>query len=284
MTFLALEQSQADGRPVELFLFKTALDAVGIGFTNSESEITFGSETYDPIAISRGEPSYNEEQGAGDLQILVGRDLAFARRFIIIAPSDRYVVSIFRRHITDETLETVLFWKGFISQVTFDGINATITCKPLIELLTRYGPRMTFQQPCNHVLYDSRCTVNEGTFKTLRVPDSISADGVTLTFSNINTQAPVTDAPSGFQGDYWVGGMMRTPDSVDHRLIVDQSGANTIRIQYPFFESPAGKTLDILAGCDHNIFTCQDKFNNLPQHGGHRFLPTRNIYVKGLSN
>lgn len=281
MTFIALEQSTSDGRPVELFLFKTALQTVGNAFTNAEDDIVFGAETYQAIGISRSEPSYSAESDASSVTLTVGRSLEFARRFILQAPSDRYVVTIFRRHITDTGLETVTWWKGFISQVVFRGIDSEIVCRSLLELFTRIGPRMNFQQPCNHVLYDSRCTVKENTFRFQGVPATISASGLQLTFTGISTSAPLTAAPSGFQGNYYVGGFIRTPDSVDFRLITDQQG-DVLTVQFPFYSTPGGLILDVFAGCDHQIGTCDLKFGNVLFHGGHHFLPVRNIYAKGL--
>ena len=76
---------------------------------------------------------------------------------------------------------------------------------------------------------------------------------------------------------------MRTPDNVDHRLIVDQSG-DTLTVQFAFFESPAGKNMSVFAGCDHQLTTCQQKFSNLPNFGGHPYLPDRNIFTKGLDS
>ncbi len=283
MTFIAQERSQADGRPVELFLFKTALESTGTAFTNSETEITVGPETYEPIAIERTEPSYSNESDSGAIELTVSRELAFARRFISATPSDRYVVTVFRRHLTDVGLQTVTWWKGFISQVTFEGIDAKIRCNSLLELFTRIGPRMTFQQPCNHVLYDPRCTVSENTFRFQGIPATIDPTGRILSFTGLSTSAPLINAPSGFQGNFYVGGFMRTPDNVDHRLIVAQS-VDSLTIQFPFFDSPAGLQLDVFAGCDHQIQTCELKFDNVLNHGGHPYLPVRNIYVKGLDS
>lgn len=284
MTFIAFEQSQRDGKPVELFLFQRPGTATGEGFTNALNDITIAAQFYTANSISRDEVSYARESNAGEMKITVPTTLNFVRRYIIIAPADRYTVSVFRRHVTDAgTLETVTWWKGFISQVVFEGSTAIISCKPLIELLSRQGPRMTFQQPCNHVLYDSRCTVVENSFRFQGVPSVISADGLDYTFAGLSTSPPQNVAPSGFQSEFYVGGFIRAQDLVDHRLIVAQSG-NVLTVQFAFLDSQAGTILDVFAGCDHQLTTCALKFSNDINHGGHPYLPDRNIFEKGLDS
>lgn len=283
MAFLAFEQSQRDGNPVELFLFQPPNTVTGTGFTNAAVDIVIGAQLFEGIGISRDEASYDRESNSGEVRISMSVTQDFARRWIIIAPAERYVVTIFRRHITDSALETVTWWKGFISQVVFEGSTAIISCKPLIELLSRQGPRMTFQQPCNHVLYDARCTVVENDFRFQAIPATISADGLQYTFANISTSAPLTDAPAQFQAAFYVGGFIRDFIGVDHRLVTAQSG-DVLTVQYAFLNNLAGEQLDIFAGCDHQIVTCDGKFDNLPFHGGHPYLPDRNIFEKGLDS
>jgi len=282
MAFLDYEQSQRDGRPVELFLFQNDVSATGIGYTNNLEAITVGVQGYEAINIFRTEPEYSDEADKSSIEIVVPKSNTFAQRYVIIAPGDRYTVSVYRKHVDQNSPEVSLFWRGYIAQVTFEGNQARILCRSLLELTTRQTPRMTFQQPCNHVLYDERCTVLEAAYRTVRVPDSVSADGVTLTFTNVNTLSPVIGAPSGYQGNFWVGGYIVTPDNIDYRLIIAQSGASTLQIQYPFLDSPAGKSLNIFAGCDHQPATCRDKFSNIINFGGHPYLPERNPFTKGL--
>ena len=288
MTFLAFEQSQRDGNPVELFLFKRGAAALGTGFTNAGSNITIGPQTYEAIGISRDEARYDRESNAGEIKISMDVQEEFARRWIIIAPADKYIVTVFRRHVTQTDagspiLETVTWWRGFVSQVVFEGSTAVLSCKPLIELLSRQGPRMNFQQPCNHVLYDDNCKVVENNFRFQGIPSLISADGLSFTFPGISTSAPLISAPSGFQGDFYIGGFIRTPDLVDHRMIVGQAG-DVLTVNYRFFENQSGVTLDVFAGCDHQLPTCGLKFTNDINHGGHPYLPDRNVFEKGLDS
>ena len=279
-------QNLLERSPVELFLFQDPATATGTGFTNNATNITVGAQTYEAVGISRDEASYDRESNSGEIRISMSAQQEFARKWIIIAPADKFLVTIFRRHVTDDLspqLEIVTWWKGFISQVVFEGSTAIISCKPLIELMSRQGPRMTFQQPCNHVLYDDRCTVSENSFRFQAIPAAISSDGTQFTFTGIGSSPPLTSAPSGFQGNFYIGGMIRDFLGVDHRLIVGQSG-DVITVQYAFEESLAGQQLDVFAGCDHQIGTCAQKFSNEINHGGHPYLPDRNVFEKGLDS
>ncbi len=285
MSLLQFELSRQDGRPVELFLFKTPLESVGTGFTNNDTAITYINETYQPIAIARTSPRYDQEKGADAIELSVPEDLDFVRRWVPAAPPDRYVVTVYRRQLVDgASPETVTWWKGFIADVTFDDSpDAIIRCESLFSLASAFGPRMTFQSSCNHYLYDGRCTLIETGFRRQAVLTAISVDGLTLTVPGINTSAPVTAAPAPYQATYWVGGFVRTPNNVDHRTIVEQIGSDQVKVDFPFYETPTGLNLSFFAGCDHQILTCRDKFNNLPNFGGHPYIPVRNIFTKGLS-
>ena len=110
MAFLAFEQSQRDGNPVELFLFQPPNTVTGTGFTNAAVDIVIGAQLFEGIGISRDEASYDRESNSGEVRISMSVTQDFARRWIILAPAERYVVTIFRPHITDSAPEPVTWW------------------------------------------------------------------------------------------------------------------------------------------------------------------------------
>ena len=46
----------------------------------------------------------------------------------------------------------------------------------------------------------------------------------------------------------------------------------------------AGSMVTLLPGCDRSMTTCQTKFNNYANFGGHPFVPARNLSMNVTTN
>jgi len=50
----------------------------------------------------------------------------------------------------------------------------------------------------------------------------------------------------------------------------------------PFYSSVLGSSVTVYAGCDHSVGTCNSKFSNPANFGGHPYVPTKNIFATGI--
>lgn len=268
MTFPPLETSVESGQPVELFKFTLGTET--FAFTGSEDEITLDAVTYKPLAISRDKIISSIEDRQSRLTVTVPATNEFVRKYIGIVPGQRATLELLRFHRTDVDEQSVLLFKGLIQMVSFtkNAKEAKILVLPL-TIAQRETPRFTYQNLCNHMLYDSRCTIAESAFEF--------NFGVTVVSGNTIT-VPGAEIPT--PSDFFEAGFVAFDD--DFRLVKAQSG-DELTLSLPFVNSPLGSGVRVQAGCKHRlVIDCQDKFANVVNFGGFPFVPTKNPFETGL--
>lgn len=269
-SFASLEPSVESSRPLEVYSF--ALLSEVFRYTSSEVAVTVGGNTYDPEAIRRSNILRGPEERTRPLVITVPSDNAFVSRFKAAAPGQRTSVTIIRlqRDEVPAFNTQVLSFKGFLQSIRF--INsvkqAEMSVKSLEVAASRTIPRITFQGPCNHQLYDVQCGATPITFVGL----CTAVSGNTITVAGANSQ------PNGF----WNGGFVKPSGVNDPRLIINHTG-NVLTILQPFNQSPLNANCDIFAGCDHLIDgNCQNRHGRVGEFGGFAWVPKKNPFSTGL--
>ena len=158
----------------------------------------------------------------------------------------------------------------FIGRMTDMVINRTsikVQVRSWLEVLNTKMPRNLFHPPCMHNLYDNGCGVLKMLYEVQTVVQVGSNQRTILT----NTAAPTFD--------YYNLGTM---------LFLNGQNVGLFRtIKFTHAVSPAifevanplpflpetGAIISIWPGCDKTEFTCQNKFNNLPNFRGFPFVP-----------
>lgn len=274
MTYDAFETSVESGQPVELYDFNFGSDT--FRFTSAEDNVVVGSDTYTAIEIASSAVKISQEQRAQALEVTMPSNNTFATKFIGIQPGQEAVLTIRKFHRTDTpTPQVLVVFKGTVKAVSFDkqGHRARFSILPL-SALNNFMPRRTYQGLCNHVLYDSRCQVVEGSFRYVNTVSAVSANGRTLTVPGLDAAKGVGFATAGF---------VTIPSISEFRLILSHSATDQIEILLPFVNSPLGVSVEVLAGCDHTIATCKTKFNNVINFGGFAFVPLKNVFTAGVT-
>jgi uncharacterized phage protein (TIGR02218 family) len=165
---------------------------------------------------------------------------------------------------TANPIGSVILFKGRIGTVDNVGrTSAQITVNSDLVLLDLQMPRNIYAPACQHVLYDSGCTLIKSAFGTAGTVGAGSTGSVvnwsgastnfnqgTLTFSsgiNAGVTANVKSAIAGVSLD----------------------------LSYPLLNAPsAGDAFTVYFGCDHTMATCgSPKFNNLANFRGFPFIP-----------
>lgn len=277
MTYDALASGVESNRPVELY--RIVQGGSTWEWTNIDREVTINSLTYEPEAISRGRIEQGPEDERAILEVTVPSENPFAIRFAPSTPGSRATITIQRYQYDDGgTPEVITIYEGKVSSVSFedDEVIAKIACIPEQSAASRPIPRFTYQNLCNHVLYDGGCKVDE--------TDSRWRLSATVTAFDPDTNLATVSGAGAFGADWWVGGFMEINGGDDIRMILSQSG-DDLQLLLPFPTSIVGSTVVILAGCDHTIDTCDSKFDtpedtlsNVLNYGGFPFVPTKNPY------
>lgn len=277
MAYDIIENSEQDGKPIELYLF--TVGSTEYKYTNAQEIQTSSADAGDfiPIEIDRTQPEQSKELSRTSLTVSLPRDAEIAQRFVAFVPNVRIHLVIYRQHegdITSFTNHFIKVWEGNVKSVTWKEAIAEIQCDPTMMGLKRMGLRMTYGPTCQNALYGTRCGVLKEDFQTDCALDAV--DGIVLTADEIGATA----------NDEWFPGGYAERANGEIRFIVAQSG-NTITILYPFNNLLAGETVSLFAGCKHDIETCFTKFNTDENVDAENFFgfhvnPKRNPYTTGL--
>lgn len=155
---------------------------------------------------------------------------------------------------------------GRIAEVQGGRSKLTLTVKSDLDLMNIQMPRVLWQPPCSHSLYDAGCTLSRGSFTT-----SGAAAAGTLTASAFTTNLTQAD------GYFALGALTFTsgPNTGLFRSVkayVHASGLVTMMVPFPVAPT-AGNTFTIYPGCDKTFNTCNTKFANQQNFRGFEFVP-----------
>lgn len=269
MTFASFEESVESARPVELYKFTIGSEVIRYTSAEDDHIPPFDANTYFARQISRNSPNQSNEDRRQTLEVSLPADDALSSRFIGVPPGSEVQLEITRYHRGDS--EAYVIWQGKIvgAGYTNEGAVCVLTGVTDESAFSRTIPRYKYQGLCNHTLYDSLCTVTKSSYKHTGVVSAASANTV-----------EVTGLVSAKGAGWAVGGYIDNGNS-DYRQIIAQSG-DTLTLYVPFESSPLGASVDVYAGCDHTIDTCDSKFSNAVNFGGFPFVPTFNPFTRGL--
>lgn len=267
MSYSAFELSSQLGRPVELYTFVDGLTTYR--YTSAEDEVTFSGDTYYPRQLDRSVPKLaSDAKSRPQMEISIPADDPIAARFIGIVPSTPLEVQILRFHRTDSP-NGWIEWQGRIVNAKFerDGSVCRLYSVASESKLARPIPNFKYQSLCNHVLYDGGCKVTKASFKFSALVTAVT--GRQITVSGI-----------GALGASWaLGGTVEYGG--DYRPVLGQS-TDVLLLSLPFRDEVLGEEVDVYAGCNHSLGTCESKFANSINFGGFAFVPTKNPFSTGL--
>lgn len=267
MTFAAQETSRESGQVLELYTFIFGLSI--FRFTSFQSDIVWQGLTYLSTQISRSSTGASIEDVAGQVTITVPIDNPVPQLFIANVPGKVGSVQIFRAHANDPAEEIVVLFDGFVANVSLDGeLEAKVLCNPQTKIFDRSAPRIQFMSLCGHILYDARCKVNIALFTFTGLVSAVASNVIT-----------VNGAGGVGAADHFTGGFCRFPagSTDDARLILTQSG-DDLTLLLPFGATVLGSDIDLFAGCDRSLATCDSKFAAVPNYGGFPFVPRKNPF------
>ena len=150
MSYRGTEDSVESGSVIELYKFET-IDAGNFYWTSGTQPFTLNLNVYTPQPIQREEPTVSgDTSDVRSLQVTLRADNPISRRYAIVVPPKKDVLTIFRLHKTDTpSPEVVTIFDGFISQVKFVDKFATLSLVSTSFSLDRLVPRRTFRNMCN---------------------------------------------------------------------------------------------------------------------------------------
>lgn len=279
MTFDAFESSDELGTPVELYIF--TLGSEVFRFTSAEDDITISlpnpiNGVYESIAIRRTNIQQSADENRTDsLELELPSNNEVAAKYVGVVPGQPLEIQLHRFHRLDAPdPETQLSFQGIMQTVSFieDGRVAKMQVQSLTKAKNRQIPLLTYQGPCNHMLYDVRCKIldTDPQFEKFLTAGAVDATGTFITATGA----------AAFGADFFEAGFIEFEN--DFRTIKQQTG-DVLEIFIPFVDSPLGKQMRVLAGCKLRLVEdCRDKFDNVVNFGGFPWVPTKNVFRTGI--
>ena len=262
MTIDSVERSVQDSAPSELYEFATPNKAWR--YTSDRKDRIFLGQTYKKAPVKRSAPGSTTTAEAPQFVVTVPFDLDVVKQNAFYKMPPRWLYFTLWRGQTN--LYTP-YWDGYITSISLEGRWAQLLCPGLLgSALATQIPTVGYHQMCAHALYDRRCTVNKnahmfstkvGTFNALN----------SINVSSVN----------GNVDQWYRAGMIQRVVDGEYRFIEDQVGTK-ITFDAPFPELNSLDDIILYDGCNHSIYDCRDKYNNVINFGGTPYIPSLNMF------
>ncbi|MGI8568912.1 MAG: DUF2163 domain-containing protein [Methylocella sp.] len=158
---------------------------------------------------------------------------------------------------------SVILFKGRVG--TEDSIGRTtaqITVNSDLVLLDLQMPRNVYSPACQHVLYDSGCTLVKSAFGTAGVVGPTVPAGSSA-FTTIPWPTGPAVSTNFNQGTILFSSGANAGVSANVKNMATLGGIKCLILAYPLYTAPAsGDAFTAYFGCDHSQNTCTFKFNN----------------------
>lgn len=279
------ERSSYDGVPVMLYEFSRRSVPTLTGaevtsywrYTSADRDFVLGGNTYTAIAISDDGVRQSGDTSADQLIVTMPYGEVVPQMFNGSPPSDPIYCVI--RHANKGETDGFIIWAGQIGMVSRGSdsapegrLMAQVVCNTAIATMDRIGVRLAWSRACPHDLYGFECRADPKNFYVTAVITAL--DGVNI----------VADAIGTVFAAQLTGGFVEWIDGQGHaeRLGILQHFASTVRIQGTTDRLTVGQTIYVFFGCDRSRAICNTVFNNMPNHGGHAYMPDTNPFSGDL--
>ena len=231
-------------------------------YTDGDVPITYDSNLYSPVAISRSSVNYNAKLDITTLKISAPSLQDPVVDYLSVNPVEILWISVMKLHRDQDPFEADVVFIGQIKEVSFKGIQGSINCVGFEHFLKSTIPVDRYQKNCNHIVFDDGCKLVAADY-LLSVVVGVSTNGIILTATEF-----------GAAGDgYYIGGKVNAgPES---RTIVNHVG-NEITLMYKMLDLESGDLVEVYPGCDGRGVTCRDKYNNILNFFAMEFIPVEN--------
>jgi uncharacterized phage protein (TIGR02218 family) len=260
------KENASTRKPVELY--KIWYGTTYLYYTNGDVTVAFddgdgtGSHNYTPATISRGSAEFDSTLDVNVMKIQFSAVTEPTVKYIAQNPVAIVWIQISRLFRDQSPLEASVIFIGQIKNANFKGTAVEAECVGFEHFLSMPIPILRYQLACNHQLFDAGCTLLSTDYD---VPAVVTLD---------STKTILASATFDTYADgYFIGGLITFGE--ERRTIVAHV-ATLITIQYRFQDLANGNTVTAYPGCDGDISTCKDKFNNILNFLGFPWIPDEN--------
>lgn len=271
MSYGSIEASVESGQPVYLYEFTSGSDVYRLH--NSEGEITALSQTWLPESIAHSEPTLGPADRMRPIQIVMTANHALVSPSVTSTRPDVTLVTIRRVH-RQLLADPYIVFTGVVRNVNWRRrtAEAMLTVLPFEGRFSKRVPRIPFSGQCPLMLFGQNCKVVRASFLYSGTASSV-----------LNDTLVVAGLDAATTGSGWAtSGEVVVLSTGERRLVrVHGPTLDTVSLLYPFDMNPSGETVEVAAGCDRLVATCNSKFSNVANFGGFPNVPGRNPFTVG---
>lgn len=262
MSYAGKERSVQSGEPFECYEFVSPVGT--FRYTSAPEAKTLGGNVYTPAPVMRG----NVEIGividtlqTVDFMLPLKNTLAKAYQGTVLP--DYLTVRVYRGHVGETEFQTEWYGEATGYQIS-QGKFVIKTQSVLQAKILGVAATVYVQYACNNRVYDDRCKLLKASFT--------QPTEVTLVD---NTKITVED--QGYSNNELELGTMLNERTGEERTIKSNVN-NLIQVTYPFLDLIVGDSVKLILGCDNRMQTCIDRFDNVANFTGFRYLPLTNPF------
>lgn len=267
MSYSSNETSVAAGTPFECYEFETPVGT--FRYTSLPIPVTLGGQAYTPRAgLMRSEAEINslvDSLQSMDFVIPMDDPLAIAYRKRSLP--EYCTTRVYRAHYGDDlSTEFSVEWRGEATGYSYTPGGLVIETQSILQAKVQGSQNTIYTQlSCNHRVYDERCSLVKANFTEARAVTKV--DDIKITVASL---------PFG-TADLQLG-EIRNQRTGETRTIFSVTGT-VITVTYPFVDILVGDTVDLTKGCNNLMSTCIDRFDNVINFLGFRYIPLDNIFA-----
>lgn len=227
-------------------------------------------DTYEPVAAGRDSVAIHTVADDQPMELHVHVLHPLAQRYMAGGVPPREVRVEVRRLVG---VTWTYAWRGWVTSMSVDGHIARLIVPSEIDVAVRRRlPVLSVGRGCGHVLYNADCRADRASFTVTSTIAAVDGRNVRCDIALDDTWArggELVHVPSG------------EPMSIfEHRQTIDLAGQHAnLTLQAQIYGMQVGDAVEISAGCRHDIQTCRNVFDNVPNYGPiGPLLPTVNPF------
>jgi hypothetical protein len=257
------ERSVAQGRPIDLFTIVTTSETFHL--TSHVVNVTFGGQVFTAITMSRGDLQAAQDLTSRELIVYLPITHPIVQRYAAFGiPAQSVLVTLQR--LQEVSGLAVQAWQGFGNALTVEGHTAQMRVPPITsDAMAIKLPIVGASKTCPHVLFDRQCSppVFGG---PSRAAFTVDCQGPVQIGNTLLVSGLSGTVPNGWATFGYVQMLNGTRRQIWNHVL------GTLTIDAPFADADISGQVFVVAGCDHLIATCRDKFSNVINQGGMPYL------------
>ena len=264
-------------RPIYLYEFSLPGPAIFWRFTSYWQDVTSDGDVFIAKAITHGQLTRSSESKKESLSIDAYYESThpLALFLPLTLPFPMYC-DVYSVTVADLDTRTTIFC-GQLSEPDVNGQKLTAKILSLLDAADRKLPSMPISARCSYQTFDQRtCKLDRANFEEAGNIEVIS--GRTIRVHNL----------SDFATDYFSWGTFEAGAGIEFEvrfiLKATRVDADTqdLLLDIPLVHAVVTDAVTLLPGDDHRVETCDAKFSNLVNFGGHPYVPRRNLTLQAM--